>query len=109
LHATVQSDDVTEDQGHPQLSPAALRETGRSLAAAVATFNVNLYEDQGGGVGKTDRWVDSVEVAMFYVEITAREWDRFRAGLSGVALDLAWNPDLLTTKRMRASTSARFV
>lgn len=66
----------------------------RSLLA-VAAFMVNLYHDAGGFPGEliVD---DTVSVGeSFFVEIMAREYDPLAAGLRGVALDIAWDPDVL--------------
>lgn len=66
----------------------------RSLLA-IAAFTVNLYEDAGGVPGQliSD---DAVQVGeTFFVEIMAREYDPLAAGLGGVALDIAWDPNVL--------------
>jgi len=72
----------------------ALEQLEPRLCAAVAAFTVALYEDAGGVPG--DATGDTVEVGdAFFVEIMAREYDPARAGLRGVSLDIAWDPDVL--------------
>jgi hypothetical protein len=62
---------------------------------AVAAFHVNLYEDVGGEPGALIT-TDAVDINdTFFVEIMARELDPARAGLGGVALDIAWDPAVL--------------
>lgn len=62
---------------------------------AVAEFTTRLYADDGGAPGEL---LSSNEVQAgesFYVEILAREFHPRVTGLSGVSLDLAWNPGQL--------------
>ncbi len=67
----------------------------RSLLA-VAAFTVNLYQDAGGIPGEliADDTLDVGE--SFFVEIIAREYDPLAAGLRAVALDISWDPAVLT-------------
>jgi hypothetical protein len=62
---------------------------------AVAAFTVNLYEDVGGVPGEPVTQ-DTVQVGdTFFVEIMARELDPVLAGLGAVAIDIAWDPNVL--------------
>lgn len=84
--------DRGQGRPHTRLRFESLEE--RSLLA-VAAFQINLYEDAGGAPGELIA-DDTVEAGdTFFVEIMAREYDPDVSGLGGVALDIAWDPDVL--------------
>lgn len=65
------------------------------IAAAVASFDVNLFEDIGGHPGVLITG-DTVEVGdTLFAEITVREHHPGFSGLQGVSLDIAWNSNVL--------------
>jgi hypothetical protein len=65
------------------------------LPLATAAFMVNLYHDDSGVPG-AEITNDTVAVGdSFFVEITAQEFAPFFDGMSGIALDISWNPQTL--------------
>ena len=81
-------------QGRPQTRLRFEPLEERSLLA-VAAFQINLYEDVGGTPGDLIA-DDTVEAGdTFFAEIMATEHNPYGAGLGGVALDIAWDPDVL--------------
>ena len=63
------------------------------LQLAVAAFEFNLFEDVNGVPGSA---IEEIAVDdSFFVEITAQEYDPHANGLSGVALDIHWDPNAL--------------
>src|SRR5687768_16546467 len=67
----------------------------RSLLAIIS-FTANLrYEDANGLPGALIA-DDAVMVGEpFYVEVMVRDYDPLFAGLASIALDIAWNPNVL--------------
>jgi hypothetical protein len=66
----------------------------RSLLASAA-FTMNLREDVGGSPGDMLSADEVREGESFFVEILAEEFDPLIQGLHGVALNVAWDPQVL--------------
>jgi hypothetical protein len=62
---------------------------------AVAAFTIELREDDGGNPGQTLAADEISAGDSFFVEILAQEFHPLFAGLHGVALDVAWDPQAL--------------
>ena len=62
---------------------------------AIASFAFNLYYDDGGAPSQPLN-DDTIEVGQtFFVQIVAREHDPRVSGLGAIALDMAWDADVL--------------
>lgn len=65
------------------------------LPLATAAFMVNLYHDDNGSPGAKITNDTVVAGDTFFVEITAQEFAKSFDGMAAVALDMAWDPQVL--------------